>query len=375
MIEDPAREPDRIYGAPHPRETIRLLGQEKAESVLLEAFLSGKMHHGWLLNGPSGIGKATLAWRMARFLLATPVDDDAGMFGDAPPSPGSLDISPDHPVSRRVAAGTDPGMYVIRRRINDNTGNLQDQIVADSVRDLNRFLGLSAADGGRRIVIVDSADDMNEQAANALLKMLEEPPCRTTFFLISHKPAKLLPTIRSRCLNLRLETLEAEDVSLALAQAGLDIGDSKQALYELSGGSVGKAFRLINLDGLDLYVEIVAIAESFPGLDRARSLKLAQSVSAKGKEERLELLYILFDLFLSRLARFGATGQSTFEAAPGEKEVFARLSPSLAMARRWANCALQVGVRASEGMEVNLDPMSMVLDTVFLMRNAAGAKK
>ncbi|MCY4316146.1 MAG: DNA polymerase III subunit delta' [Roseovarius sp.] len=375
MIEGPAQEPDRIYGAPHPRETIRLYGQKKAETVLLEAFLSGKMHHGWLLNGPAGIGKATLAWRMARFLLATPVNDGAGKPEDPPQCPDSLDISPDHPVSRRVAAGTDPGMYVIRRRVNENSGRLQDQIVADSVRDLNRFLGLSAADGGRRVVIVDSADDMNEQAANALLKMLEEPPRRTTFFLISHKPSKLLPTIRSRCLNLRLEMLDAENVSRALAQAGLNIGDGKQALYELSGGSVGKALRLTNLGGLDLYAEVVALAGSFPGLDRARSLKLAESVSVRGEEERLELLYILFDLFLSRLARFGATGQSAAEAVPGETEVFARLSPSLAMAQRWADCALQIGARASEGMEVNLDPMSMVLDTVFLMRDAAGARK
>ena len=167
-------------------------------------YTSDRLHHGWLLTGPQGVGKATLAWRIARFLLATPPAED-GLFG-SPPPPQTLDIDPEHPVSHRIQALAEPGLAPITRSYDDK-GKLRSQIVVDDIRKLNRFFGLSATDGGRRVVIVDAADDMNVSAANALLKMLEEPPARTTILLISHQPSRLLPTIRSRCRTLRLGPL------------------------------------------------------------------------------------------------------------------------------------------------------------------------
>ncbi|MBL4725270.1 MAG: hypothetical protein JKY83_01075, partial [Rhizobiaceae bacterium] len=145
-----------------------MVGQSEAESAFLTAFNSERLHHAWLLTGPQGIGKATLAWRIARFLLATPPPTTDGLFS-APPPVETLDVSPEHPVSHRIQALAEPGLAAISRSYNDK-GKLRGQIVVDDIRTLNRFFGLSATDGGHRVVIIDAADDMNTSAANALLK-------------------------------------------------------------------------------------------------------------------------------------------------------------------------------------------------------------
>ncbi len=372
MSED-IPEPDRTPGAPHPRDAARLFGQDAAQAAFLEAFNSGRLHHAWLISGLRGVGKATLAWRLARFLLATPEADDGGLFGDAPPQPDSLEVSPDHPVARRLMAGAEPGFYHITRRINETTGRMRDQIVADTVRDLNRFLQLSSTDGGRRVVLIDCADEMNVQAANALLKMLEEPPERTTFLLITHQPAGLLPTIRSRCRDLRLARLGGEDMARALEQAGVEAGREAAAVAELSGGSVGEAVRLIQLDGLGLYRDLIDIMASLPGLDRARAGRLANQSAARGAEDKLDLLFWLIDLMLSRMARAGASGVAPAEVAKGEIDVFRALAATPRKARDWAALAQEIGARARHGRAVNLDPAALVLDTVLKLQSCAKA--
>ncbi len=375
MSDDPPIEPDRAPGAPHPRDTPRLIGQDAAEQDFLDAFNADRLHHGWLITGPRGVGKATLAWRIARFLLATPMQRAAGgLFGDAvpPPPADTLDISPDHPVARRLAARSEPGLFHITRSLNDKTDRMRDMIVADDVRALAQFVHMSAADGGRRVVILDCADEMNTQAANALLKILEEPPKATTLLLISHQPSRLLPTIRSRCRELRLRPLGAQDMAAALSQAGIEADGDALALAALSGGSVGGAVRLTHLDGLALYRDVLGIVSGLPGLDRARALKLAEGAAQRGAGDRLDLLITLVDLLLARLARTGATGTPpTPEAAPGEGAAFLRLAPTPARARDWADCAQQIGARVRHGRAVNLDPAALVLDTMFRLNETA----
>jgi DNA polymerase-3 subunit delta' len=366
-------EPDRVEGAPHPRETVQLFGQGTAEAEFLDAFNTGRLHHGWLITGPRGVGKATLAWRIARFLLATPLVQEEGLFG-APPPPATLDIAPDHPVSRRLQALSDPGLFLLRRGPTDKGDRLAAEIRVSDVRRLGNFFALSAADGGRRVVIVDGADDLNTQAANAILKMLEEPPARTVMLLVSHQPSGLLPTIRSRCRTLRLAPLGPLDIAQALEQAGIAPEGDPAALAELSGGSVGAAVRLLNLGGLKLYSELVGLMESLPRLDRPRALRLAEAAATRGAEERLDLLFSLTDLMLARLARAGATGHAPrAEAAPGEAALLARLAPDARKGRDWADCAEAIGARARHGRAVNLDPASLVLDTVFRIQQTAGA--
>jgi len=365
-------EPDRVEGAPHPRETHHLIGQSKAEAAFLEAYNSHRLHHAWLVTGPRGVGKATLAWKLARFLLAEPADDGPSMFGDSQPAT-SIDISDDHPVAHRMAALSEPRLFLLRRAWDDKTKKLKSVITVDEARKLRNFFALSAADGGRRVVIVDAADEMNPNAANALLKLLEEPPERTTMFLISHQPSRLLPTIRSRCRELRCHPLSPDDMSLALANAGATPASNPAALAALAGGSVGEALRLTNLGGLDTYQEIIQLFGTLPGLDRSRALRLAESVVGKAKETRYDLLLGLMDLFLARLARAGASGAPVIEAAHGEAALMSRLAPSQHAGRQWAQLQQDLGARARHGKAVNLDPAALILDMVLKI-DATAAK-
>lgn len=362
-------EPDRVEGAPHPRETLHLFGQAAAEEAFLRAHNSGRFQHGWLLTGPQGLGKATFAWRCARFLLAAPPADD-GLFG-APPPPATLDVPADHPVARRVAALSEPRLFLLRRAANDKGDRMSQVIAVDEVRAMRKFLHLSAADGGHRAVIIDAVDEMNPAAANALLKVLEEPPPRVTLFLVSHRPAGLLPTIRSRCRELRLSPLLPPDLARALDQAGVST-DDPGALAELAGGAPGEAIRLTLQDGLTLYRQLVALLDTLPRLDRPRTLALCDSASGKAAETRFDLFVTLIDLFLARLARAGTLRATPPEAAPGEAALFARLAPDARAARLWAELAQTLGTRARRGRAVNLDPAALLMDMLLRIDETAG---
>ena len=363
-------EPDRIEGAPHPRETARLFGQSAAEAEFLSAVNTGRLHHAWMITGPKGTGKATLAWRLARFLLATP-DADGGMF--APPPPASLDVAPDHPVARRLLQLAEPRHFLLRRSANDKETALSQVISIDDVRKMKSFFTLSAADGGRRTAIIDSLDEMNPASTNALLKLLEEPPANVTLFLIAHQPARLLPTIRSRCRELRLSQLAPDDLAAALLAAGGEVAASDSvALAQLSAGSVGEAFRLTNLDGLKLYAALVRLFGTLPGLDRPQALGLADLAAVRGAAETFDLLVTLIDLWLARLARRGASGEAPPEAAPDEARLLARLSPDPGAARLWADLAQSLSSRARRGKAVNLDPAALLMDMLLKIDETAG---
>jgi DNA polymerase-3 subunit delta' len=369
-VTDPLPEPDRLEGAPHPRETPALYGHAAQESEFLQAFASGRLHHAWMLTGPKGVGKATLAWRLARFLLATP-EDDGGMF--AAPPPTTLDVSPDHPVARRMLQLAEPRHFLLRRGPNDKETALAQVISIDQVRKMKSFFTLSAADGGRRTAIIDSLDEMNPNAANALLKLLEEPPENVTLFLIAHQPARLLPTIRSRCRELRLGPLGPDDLAAALAAAGGSVAPGEAtALAELSAGSVGEAFRMTNLDGLSLYTALTRLFSTLPRLDRPQALALAELAAARGAAETFDLLVTLIDVFLARLARFGTTGAAPPEAAKGEAQLLARLAPDPYAARGWADLAQTLSSRARRGKAVNLDPAALLMDMLLRIDETAG---
>ena len=369
MADADIPEADSIEGAPHPRATSVLLGQGSAEATFLQAFNTGRLHHGWLITGPRGVGKATLAWRLARFLLASP-EDDGGMF--AAPPPETLDIPDNHPVARRIAALSEPRLFLLRRAYDEKKAKLQDVISVDEVRKMKSFFTLSAADGGRRVAIIDAVDEMNPAAANALLKLLEEPPKSVTMFLISHQPARLLPTIRSRCRELRLGPLSAQDLSDALTMASGEVmPDDRIALAELAGGSVGEAFRMTNLEGLALYARLVKLMATLPRLDRVQALAFAEAGAGRGAEAQFDLIVTLLDLFLARLARAGTCGTTPPEAAPGEAALIARLAPNPWAAREWASLAQTLGLRARRGKAVNLDPAALLMDMLLQIDEAA----
>ena len=369
MIDITAPEPDALDGAPHPRLTQTLFGQSRAEADFLTAYTTGRLHHGWLISGPRGVGKATLAWKIARFLL-TQTEDDGGMFAPTPPT--TLDTPTDHPVMRRSRALAETRLFLLRRGYDDKKERWQDIISVDEMRKLRGFFTMSAADGGRRVAIVDSVDDMNLAAANALLKTLEEPPAKVTLLLISHQPAKLLPTIRSRCRELRLGPLAPPDLASALTQAGGQVPPGQQvALAELAAGSVGAAFRMVGMDGLELYAALIKVFDTLPRLSRPLALKLAEAGSGKAGVAQFDLIVGLIDLFLARLARAGASGTIPPEAAPGEAQLIRRLSTDAHAARQWADLAQNLGLRARRGKSVNLDPFALLMDMVLKIEETA----
>jgi DNA polymerase-3 subunit delta' len=355
-------EGDCAHGAPHPRETPALFGQQAAETAFLDAWSGGRLHHAWLLRGPRGVGKATLAYRIARALL---------IHGDAPPH--SLDSEPDHPVSRRIVAQSEPRLLTLRRPADPKTGRLKRDLTVDEVRRLTPFFGLSAADGGWRAVVVDAADDMNASAANALLKTLEEPPPRAALLLVAHAPGALPPTIRSRCRTLDLRPLGAEDMTRALTAAGADPGAEPGALAALSGGSPGAALRLAQGGGAALYARLARLLGGAPGLDRSLLLEVAEGCAGRGEAEaRFELTCELTVALLHRLARSGA-GAPLPEATLGEARLAQRLSPDPGRARLWAEAAADAASRAARARAVNLDPASAILD-MWLAIDAVAAR-
>ena len=186
MSDDALPEPDRVPGAPHPREALRVIGQDTAIADFVSAAQAHRLHHGWLISGPRGTGKATLAWSIAKWLLADGTSSDLTTDAEAP-------------VIRRIRALSEPRLHLVRRPVDEKTQRLRAEITVDEIRRLQSFFHLSAAEGGRRVAIIDAADEMNQASANALLKLLEEPPHDATILLVAHQPARLLPTIRSRC--------------------------------------------------------------------------------------------------------------------------------------------------------------------------------
>ncbi|HEX4301326.1 MAG TPA: DNA polymerase III subunit delta' [Rhizomicrobium sp.] len=236
-------ETDRLEGFPHPRETLTLAGQDDALARAARAIRGGHPPQGWLLTGPPGIGKATLAYRIARYMLA---------YGATAGGAENLSVPEREPNALQLAAGAHPGLTILKRGLNDS-GKLMGETSVAVVRKLGNFFGMTSAAGGWRIAIVDTADDMNDAAANALLKMLEEPPRRAMLILLSNTPGRLLPTIRSRCQRLALRPLDDATLERELARLLPDTEASERtALARLAGGSLGLALQLAGGDSVQL---------------------------------------------------------------------------------------------------------------------------
>lgn len=356
-------EPDRLDPFSTPRDVDRVFGHDEAAAEFEAALHSGRMHHAWLLVGPGGVGKATLAYRFARTVLVHGEED--GEVSDVPAQ---------HPVFRKVAGLSHPNLFLIRRSWIERTKRYSQWIGVDEVRRLRAFLGNTAGEGTWRVVVVDRADELNQNAANALLKALEEPPARTLFLLISSAEGRLPVTIRSRARVLRVSALAEGDleaaVRAALARDGLEADAKTLGLaLALSQGSVRRALELVSGNGIDLYDEIFANFAALPRLDGGALHKQVERLSGVNDTERLELYLALLLGVIERLVRFGATGEGAIQA---EKDLARQLVSKTNLAH-WANAWEAISEAGSEAFALNLDRNLLLLNTWFRLQHLADA--
>jgi DNA polymerase-3 subunit delta' len=291
-MSERAKEPDSpdsdaYEGAPHPRFAKTLVGHRDAELALLNAYRQGRLAHAWLIGGKPGIGKATLAWRFARFALAYP--DPSGR---AVREAADLFVPQDHPASKLLAANAHPDFALLRREWNPKAKVFYTEIRIDDVRDRFGVFHLSAAFGGWRIAIVDSADDLNKASANALLKMIEEPPPRSLILIVAHRPGQVLATIRSRCRKLMLEPLTPAEIEEVIATLGAPWSAAGReriaAEAHRSDGSVRETLRRLDPAGREVGALIDAAIAGLPRPDPDVQLRLAEAVNGRAAEDAFE---------------------------------------------------------------------------------------
>ncbi|WP_131116716.1 DNA polymerase III subunit delta' [Lichenihabitans psoromatis] len=271
-------ESDAIEGLPHPRDTERLFGHAEAEQGLLDAYRTRRLSHAWLIGGPRGIGKATLAWRFTRFLLANPDPD-----GAAVQAASDLSVPRSHPVWARLQSGGFADVAVLRREWNDKTKKIFSEIRVDDVREALQLFQRASAAGGYRICIIDSADDLNRSSANALLKVIEEPPARSLFLIVAHQPTQVMPTILSRCRKMILTGLSPDDVHGAVLATG-QVGDAPaadlDAVIGRSHGSVSQTIRMLSGARLGLDRDLRQELDRLPEVDWRALHRLADRLAA-----------------------------------------------------------------------------------------------
>jgi len=364
-------------GPPDPRRNARLVGQQAAENVLAEGYQSGRLAHAWLLTGPKGIGKATLAYRFARFVLAgggQAADEGPGLFGEealpaaTPAGASPLELAPENPVFQRVAAAGHSDLMTVERGIG-STGKPRSEIVVGDVREVNRFLNLTAGEGGWRVVIIDSADEMNVNAANALLKVLEEPPPRALLLLVCHNPGRMLPTIRSRCRKLRLDDLTDETVAELLADYCPELdADARREVAALADGSIGRAIDLAEADGWELQRRIMQFLNAMPNPDFAELQEFGAGMAKADALARFETLGELLRRTLARLIRHaGGAGDA---GNVQESEVFGRLAGASGL-DRWLQVWEKTDDLLSRTGRINLDRKQVILNIFLEISQAA----
>ncbi|MCP4393665.1 MAG: DNA polymerase III subunit delta' [Alphaproteobacteria bacterium] len=376
---------------PFPRANSILVGQDGAEEEFVSAWNSGRCAHAWMISGAKGIGKATLAYRIARFVLSdggdvagkdegvAVVSADGGLFGDELPvapvengiekggdsfsSVSPLQMGDDSPFFKRIASGGHADLTVIEKTYNEKTKKMRTGIVVDGVRNLSSTFYMTSSEGGWKVAIVDSADDMNTSSANALLKLLEEPPERSLIILLAHNPGRLLPTIKSRCRRLVLKPLPNSNVEFLLDKylnhlEGEPVqlsGDDIKTLAFLADGSIGRAIELYKNGGLKLYTDMLGILGNGRAIADAAKINSFADTIAKSEES----FDTFFDLLLSYMSKqiIKSPKQDGFEISQCH----------------YLNSRIDVweGIKAifENTKKVNMDKKQSVMDALFLLGN------
>ena len=303
---DAPPESDAFPGAPHPRLATRLVGHAAAEAAMLAAYRENRLAHAWLIGGREGIGKATLAWRFARFVLANPDPTMAAVQNAR-----DLFVASDHPAARQLAALSHPDFALARREWNAKSKGFYSEIRVEDVRDALSMFHMSAAFGGWRIAIVDCADELNPAGANALLKMIEEPPPRALILVVAHQPGRVLPTIRSRCRRLLLDRLTAAEIEATIEGLGPPwdaIDPARRGLAAArADGSAREALRRLDPDAQDLGALIDAAIGQLPRVEPRMVHRLADAVADRAAADSFAALNAALCEWLATRARAAAS--------------------------------------------------------------------
>ena len=339
---------EKEFTPPPPRENPLLIGHEAAEQRFLQEFNRGLVHHAYLMTGPKGIGKATLAYRFARYVLghgAQSAEQEApsmSLFGDPEPAPkvattGTLQLPADDPLFRRIAAGSHTDLLSLAPAYDAKKQTEKSTISVDDARKVPEFLSLTPAEGDWRVVIVDAVDQLNVNAANALLKILEEPPERAMLFLVCHQPGGILQTIKSRCRQFKLDAPNAEAFSEILHQIAPHIPSHEYAaLYALSYGSPGHAITLHAEEGADWYEGWLAAMQ--PNASPETRQKFADSAGAQKHPESWSAILHTWHVAMQRLTLHPYDASSTQPIFRKEPELLATIAAAVSpyQRRSWA---------------------------------------
>jgi DNA polymerase III subunit delta' len=352
-------ESDRFDDTPHPRESYNFFGHAEAETGLLRSCLSGHLPQAFIVGGPPGLGKATLAWRLARFLLANP--DPAAAAGQAR---ADLFVAPDHPAARQIAALAHPDLVLLRREWNEKDKRFFTEIRVEGVRRAIHLFQQAAGRGGYRICILDCAEDLNPSSANALLKLVEEPPQHSLFLIVAHRPGRMLATLRSRCQKIRLKPLAAADIGQIVGALGPPwsaAGEAKlAAAIARAQGSIHNVLRLLDDRGIELDTNLGRMLDDLPRIDWSKVHALAERVTGRNNGKDFEAMLAAIDAWLDTRVQRGAR---TFQ-----EDCARRLAPYALVWEKLAEAA-----RETETFNLDKRPfvLSLFADLAAAARNSS----
>ena len=344
-------EADILEGTPHPRFSSKLIGHEKAFQTFIKAQLGGRLHHAWILSGPKGIGKATLAWK-----IVTELSTEANLNQDYDNSKVLL--------AKKIMALSLSNLFLCRRPYDDKVQRLKKFITIDEIRKLKSFFQMSAIENEWRIAIIDCADDLNNAAANALLKLLEEPPNKSILIIISNQPGQLPATVRSRCRSLHLKKLNESEIKEVLTLSDLDIdsktADDRLVLSVIADGSAGMAITALNNNGITLFRECLEIFSGFPNFNRKQIQTLSENV--KNNIEKFKFLSGIVLLIISRLALLTALSRN-LTPTKEESALVIRLSPIANVPDKLAELYSDLSKLFLSCEELNLDTANQIFNS------------
>ena len=334
-------ESDTLAGAKNPRFATELIGHSQAWQTFLTSIEMKKMHHAWLINGAKGIGKATFAWKIAENLLN---------------KNNNLNYH------KKVRALSISNLFLCRRPYDEKAKRLKQVITIDEIRKLKSFFSLSATENDWRIAIIDSADELNKSAANALLKILEEPPQKSIFLIISHQPMTVPLTIRSRCRILNLNKLTGKEIERVLRSSDYNIKNlsknDQHILAVISEGSVGTAMTALNQDGILIFKLCFEILLELPYFDRIKILKIAELV--KGNNEKFRFFSFILLLIISRIALL-ATPVNYIIGTEEENLLIEKLSINVNTANKLAKLYIDLSHAFLSCYALNLDKSRQIV--------------